>query len=230
VSLSPFGLDSTSDHALLEGLKKLAALSVGLEADLLVHWGEVESRGLALELGFRSLFSYCVEVLHFSESVAFHRITAARAARRFPQILERLRSGELHLSGLRLLLPQLTAENCVELLDLARHQSKRAIEERLADRAPKPDAKAVLRRRPERVAVSEPLVLDSPAPPPPLRSQRRASLGGAAAGSRQGAVHGGPRRTQTRGRRRCCATRSPTAISVESSTERSTRCCGMYGA
>jgi 5-methylcytosine-specific restriction endonuclease McrA len=165
VSLTPFGLCSTSDHALLEGLKSLVERGVGLEADLLAHLGEVEARGLALELGFRSLFSYCVEVLHFSESVAFHRITAARAARRFPQILERIRSGELHLSGLRLLLPQMTAENCAELLDLARHQSKRVIEERLADRAPKPDAPAQLRRLAERLAVPKALAPDSPGPP-----------------------------------------------------------------
>jgi len=181
VSLSPFDLHGTPDQALLEGLANLATRGAGLEADLLVHLGEVEARGLALELGFRSLFSYCVEALHFSESVAFHRITAARAARRFPQILERIRSEELHLSGLRLLLPQMTAENCGELLDLARHQSKRTIEERLADRAPKPDVPAQLRRLPERVAVSKPLVLDSPAPPPALAVRARPStepLGG----------------------------------------------------
>jgi 5-methylcytosine-specific restriction endonuclease McrA len=170
VSLAQLDLCSTPDHALLEGLKTLALRGAELEADLLVHLGEVDSRGLALELGFRSLFSYSVEVLHFSESVAFHRITAARAARRFPQILERIRSGELHLSGLRLLLPQLTAENCGELLDLARHQSKRAIEERLADRAPKPDVPAQLRRIPERTAISKPLMLDSPAPAPAMAS------------------------------------------------------------
>jgi len=166
VSPSPFDLRSTSDSALLESMRDLAARGAGLEADLLVHLGEVEVRGLALELGFRSLFAYCVEVLHFSESIAFHRITAARASRRFPQILERIRSGELHLSGLRLLQPHLTDENCGELLELARHQTKRAIEERLADRAPKPDAPAQLRRLPERVATSRPLVLDSQAAPP----------------------------------------------------------------
>ncbi len=170
MSLTPFDLRSTSDQVLLEGLSNLAARAAGLEADLLVHLGEVEARGLALQLGFRSLFSYCVEVLHFSESIAFHRITAARAARRFPQILERIRSGELHLSGLRLLLPHLTAESCCELLDLARHQSKREIEKRLANRTPKPDAKAVLRRLPERASVSKPLALDSPAPPPAVAS------------------------------------------------------------
>jgi len=44
VSLSPFGLCSTSDHALLEGLKSLAVRGVELEADLLVHLGELEAR------------------------------------------------------------------------------------------------------------------------------------------------------------------------------------------
>jgi hypothetical protein len=103
-------------------------------------------------------------VLHFSESVAFHRITAARAARRFPEVLERIRSGELHLSGLRLLLPHLAPESCEAMLDLARHESKRAIEQKLADRAPKPDAPAQVRRLPEPAAPAKPLALDAPAP------------------------------------------------------------------
>jgi hypothetical protein len=133
-------------------LKKLTADETHLEADLLVHLGEVEARGLALQKGFPSLFAYCVEVLHFSEWAAYHRIAAARAVREFPLVLERVRSGEIHLSGLRLLLPHLNAGNCRELLDLARHRSKRAIEESLADRAPKPDVLAQVRRLPEPVA------------------------------------------------------------------------------
>ncbi len=165
MSLTPFDLCSTSNQALLDALSNLSARGAGLEADLLVYLSEVDVRGVVLNLGFNSLFSYCVEVLHFSESVAFHRITAARATRGFPQILERIRSGELHLSGLRLLAPHLTTENCGELLDLARHQSKRAIEERLANRAPKPDAPGQLRRLPDRAAQSKPLTLDSPAAP-----------------------------------------------------------------
>jgi hypothetical protein len=168
VSLSPFALRATPDAALLEALKRLATRSAELEADLLVHLGEVDARGLALERGYRSLHAYCVEVLHFSEAVAFHRITAARAVRRFPEILERIRGGELHLSGLRLLIPHLTPEACAGLLDLARHQSKRAIEERLADRAPKPDAPAQVRRLPEPAVPTKPLALDAaPAVPPP---------------------------------------------------------------
>ncbi len=160
MSLSPFSLRTLPDHALLEGLRALSERDCGLEADLLVHLGEVEARGLHAAQGFKSLFAYCVEVLHFSESVAWHRIAAARAARSYPLILERVRSGELHLSGLRLLLPHLTQANHVELLDLARHKSKRAIEELLADRAPKPDAPVFVRRVVERPAPS-------PAPPGP---------------------------------------------------------------
>ncbi len=167
MSLSPFSLRTTPDHILLEVLAKLAARDVELEAELLVHIGEVDARGLALAKGFRSLHAYCVEVLHFSESAAFHRITAARAVRRFPEILARIRSGELHLSGLRLLEPHLTRENCKELLDLARHQSKRAIEEKLADRAPRPDAPSLVRRLPEPVTAAKPAVLAAPPPAAP---------------------------------------------------------------
>jgi hypothetical protein len=165
VSTSPFALRGAPDGALLDSLTDLARRGARLEADLLVHLGEVDARGLALARGFSSLFAYCVEVLHFSESIAFHRITAARAVRRFPAILERMREGELHLSGLRLLLPHLTEANCRELLDLARHQSKRAIEQRLADRNPKPDVPAQVRRLPEPSSAVEPRVLETNAAP-----------------------------------------------------------------
>jgi hypothetical protein len=63
--------------------------------------------------------------------------------------LDHLRRGELHLSGVKLLAPHPTAENHVELLERARHRSKRAIEALLADRAPKPDAAALVRRLPQ---------------------------------------------------------------------------------
>ena len=81
MSLSPFSLRTLPDHALLEGLRALAARDSCLEADLLVHLGEVDASKLHVAQGFSSLFAYCMDVLHFSESVAFQRIGAARAAR-----------------------------------------------------------------------------------------------------------------------------------------------------
>jgi 5-methylcytosine-specific restriction endonuclease McrA len=173
VSLSPFSLRTTPDHVLLADLQRLAASHAELEAELLVHLGEVDARKLHLAQGFSSLFAYCLEVLHFSESVAFQRIGAARAARAFPLILERVRSGELHLSGLRLLVPHLTQANHVELLDRARHRSKRAIEEMLADRAPKPDAPAAVRRMIQPAAAPAALEFPAATPSPAAESVAR---------------------------------------------------------
>ena len=73
---------------LLERVRKLVQRGNVLEAELLVHLGEVDARQLYLEEGCSSMFTYCQQVLHFAECVAYKRIQAARAARRHPQILE----------------------------------------------------------------------------------------------------------------------------------------------
>ncbi len=141
-------LNTVSDHKLLRGLDELVAKSRQDEADLLGYLAEVDQRKLYLEQGYSSMYRYCTEVLHFSEATAFHRIGAARAARSYPLLLERIREGALHLAGANLLAPRLTPENHGELLDLARHKSKRAIEELLADRAPNPDVPGQVRKLP----------------------------------------------------------------------------------
>ncbi len=138
-----------SDSRLLRGLGELVAKSRQDEADLLACIAEVDQRKLYLGQGYSSMHRYCTEVLHFSEATAFHRIGTARASRTYPLLLERVREGALHLSGASLLAPRLTPENHAELLDLARHKSKRAIEELLANRAPKPDVPAQVRKLPD---------------------------------------------------------------------------------
>ena len=142
-------LKTVTDHKLLRGLDELVAESRHNEADLLAYIAEVDHRKLYLEQGCSSMFGYCTEVLHFSEAQASHRIHAARAARAYPVVFERIRKGELHVAGLSLLAAVLTPENHEELLERARHKSKRAIEVLLADRAPKPDVPARVRQLPE---------------------------------------------------------------------------------
>ena len=61
-------------------------------AELLAHLGEIDARRLYLEEACSSMFVYCVRVLHFSESTAYKRITAARTARRHPEVLEAVRT------------------------------------------------------------------------------------------------------------------------------------------
>jgi cell division inhibitor SulA len=96
------------------------------------------------------MFIYCLRVLHFAEGVAYKRIQAARAARRYPQILEALRAGDLHLTAISLLAPRLTESNCAELVRAARHLGADEIRRMLADREPKPAASTLVRRIPIR--------------------------------------------------------------------------------
>ncbi len=142
-------LKTLSNHKLLRELDELVAKSHHDEAELLAHLAEVDRRELYLEQGCSCMYRYCTEVLHFSEATAFHRIRAARAARSYPLLLERIREGAIHLSGANLLAPALTLDNHVELLDLAHHKSKRAIEVLLANRAPKPDVPGRVRKLPD---------------------------------------------------------------------------------
>ncbi len=77
-----------------------------MEAELLVHLGEIDERKLYLDRAFSSMFAFCVGELGFSEDAAYNRIGVARAARRLPVILEAVRSGQVHLTGLRLLVSE----------------------------------------------------------------------------------------------------------------------------
>jgi hypothetical protein len=118
-------------------------------AELLALLAEVDARRLYLGEGCSSLFAYGTQVLHLSEHAAYHRIEAARAARQYPLILERVASGDLTLTAVAMLRPHLTAENHRTLLESARHKSKREVEYQIACLAPKVAAKALIRRLPD---------------------------------------------------------------------------------
>ena len=81
------GLSQIPSDRLLAELSLLARRGRAVEAELLAFIGEVDSRRLFLREGCASMFRYCVEVLHFSEAAAFKRIAAARAGRKFPDLL-----------------------------------------------------------------------------------------------------------------------------------------------
>jgi hypothetical protein len=95
-----------------------------------------------------SMFAYCTEILQLSESEAYLRIAVARAARKLTILLEMLRDGRLHLSGIEKLASHLTEANRDKLLKRATHQSKRQVEKLIAEIAPKPDVAPAIRRLP----------------------------------------------------------------------------------
>jgi hypothetical protein len=142
-------LQSVPDDELLRRLAELVSQSRRVEADLVAHIGEVDERRLFARQAFPSMFAYCTEHLHLSEAEAYRRITVARAARQFPALLDRLRDGRLHLSGLARLVPLLTAENSEALLKRAMHLTTRQIEALVAELAPRPDVPSTIRKLPQ---------------------------------------------------------------------------------
>lgn len=137
-----------SDQDLISQLHRLASHERTATVELVAHLAELDTRRLHLPLGFGSLFAYCTEELHLAEHAAYNRIEAARAARRFPVILDRLSDGSLNLSALRLLAPHLTAENHEVVLRQAAGMSKRSVEQLVAALAPRADAPAFVRKLP----------------------------------------------------------------------------------
>ena len=142
------GLKGLSSDQLLAQLLDLVHRGRKLEADLIAYLAEVDERRLYLREGCTSMFAYCVRVLRFADAVAYKRIAAMRAARRYPELLTALREGDLHLTAVSLLAPRLTAENLTELLVAARHRTANEIRRMLADRQPKPDLVSSVRRLP----------------------------------------------------------------------------------
>lgn len=165
-----------SDRALLVETERAAANERSATGRLIELLSEVDARRLYLGQGCASLFTYCTQILHLSEHAAYGRIEAARAARRFPLVLERLVSGELTLSAIGLLRPHLNADNHRELLNAGRHKSKRQIEELVARLSPQSPAPSMVRKLPTTVARQESgSTREDPIIPPAAASTSEAS-------------------------------------------------------
>jgi 5-methylcytosine-specific restriction endonuclease McrA len=139
-------IERLCDRDLLAHLRRAAATERRATAELIALLMEMDARRLYLAEGCSSLFTYCTQVLHLSEHAAYGRIEAARAARRFATVLERLSDGSINLTAVGLLAPHLTPANHLEVLDRARHKTKREVEQLVAQLSPKPDVQPVIRK------------------------------------------------------------------------------------
>jgi hypothetical protein len=162
---------SLSDGALVEHVGALVAHERQVTADLVESLGELDARQLYLPAGCSSLFIYCTRVLHLSEGAAYDRIQSARCARRFPQILDRLRDGSLTVAAVCLLRPVITEQNVDRLLAAAAHKSKREVERFVVEIRPLPAVPSTVRKMPTPPAPSsptEPIFLTSLQPRRPV--------------------------------------------------------------
>ncbi|HWZ90975.1 MAG TPA: hypothetical protein VNW92_19070, partial [Polyangiaceae bacterium] len=173
-------LGDVADSDVQEELTRLLASGSRTEARIIAHLAAVEERRLHLVAGSSSLFDYCCHRLRLGESEAFHRITAARLARRFPAIFGLIEQRAIHLTAVCLLRDYLTPENHRELLEEASGKTKVQIQELLARRFPRPDVASTIRKLPPPRAP-----VPVPAPALALSRLARSSEAGAANESRK---------------------------------------------
>jgi len=126
-------LQTLSDDELVARLESLCRVERTVGADIVAHLMEVKRRRLDLDLGYSSLFSYCVERLGFSSDVAYKRMQAAQAAQAYPDVLGHMESGALTLSSLAVLVPHLD-EHGPGLIEQALGKSKRDVQRLVAER------------------------------------------------------------------------------------------------
>src|SRR6188768_1234218 len=142
-----------SDDELLARMKASSAHSREDTAELIANLIQVARRGLHRSQGPGKLFGYLTRVLRFSDAAAWNRIQAARAVRRFPEILDLLADGTINMTTIRLLNPHLTSDNWRALMDEAAGKGTREIKKIVARLAPKPDVATAIRKLPASSAV-----------------------------------------------------------------------------
>jgi hypothetical protein len=157
-------IDELSDHDLLARIERAAEDERHATAHLIALLMEFDSRKLYLREGFSSMFTFCTGALHCSEHAAYNRIEAARTARRFPILLQSIAEGAITLAAVRLLGPHLTPENHRDVLERARHRSKREVEQLVATLHPRPDVATAIRKLPSQAPRAVPATLTEERP------------------------------------------------------------------
>jgi 5-methylcytosine-specific restriction endonuclease McrA len=90
---------SLEKSELLQCTQDLVATEIKTTMALIEHLREIDRRLLFLEMGFSSLFEFCVKHLGLSEGSTQRRISAMKLIRDIPEAKQKLESGEMTLSN-----------------------------------------------------------------------------------------------------------------------------------
>jgi hypothetical protein len=138
-------MESTSARDLDRRLADLVRRERHLAVQFVVELAGFAKRELYRELGYTSLFYYCVRQLGLSKSSAFRRSEAARLIARFPVIADRLAEGRLSIRALVELREVLTEENHAGVLTRAEGKSQEEAQCLAVEYRPKPVPRDVVR-------------------------------------------------------------------------------------
>jgi hypothetical protein len=163
-------MESTSARDLDRRLADLVRSERHLVVQFVVELAGFASRELYRELGYTSLFSYCVRQLGLSKSSAFRRSEVARLIARFPVIAVQLAEGRLSIRALVELREVLTAENHAGVLSRAEGKSQEEAQILAVEYRPKPVPRDVVRVLPMPPAPPTSSVPPGPSGSPPASS------------------------------------------------------------
>src|ERR1700686_1271731 len=138
-------MESTSARDLDRRLADLVRSERHLVVQFVVELAGFAERKLYRELGYTSLFYYCVRQLGLSKSSAFRRSEVARLIARFPVIADRLAEGRLSIRALVELREVLTEENHAGVLTRAEGKSQEEAQLLAVEYKPKPVPRDVVR-------------------------------------------------------------------------------------
>jgi len=164
-------LEALSNDELDRSAQTLVRAENQSVAKLIAHLAEMSSRNTALQMGYRSLYDYCIKRLNLSEGAVPARVHVANVCQRFPSLLVALAEGQVSLTVASLVAPHLTDDNVERLLCDCAGKTRRATEEYLVSLRPKPVFAPSIRKRPSREVLPTPVVpqpVAGPAPEPKL--------------------------------------------------------------
>ncbi len=141
-------MESTSARDIDRRLADMVRSERNLVVQFVVELAGFAKRELYRELGYTSLFYYCVRQLGLSKSSAFRRSEVARLIARFPVIADQLAGGQLSVRALVELREVLTEENHAEVLARAVHKSQEEAQLLAVECQPKPVPRDVVRALP----------------------------------------------------------------------------------
>ncbi|MDR3608238.1 MAG: HNH endonuclease signature motif containing protein [Oligoflexia bacterium] len=86
------------DQSLISSTRELVKQELKITAEILHYLREIERRKLFADLGYGSLFEFCVRELKYSESAAQRRISSMRLLKELPALEAKIETGALSLT------------------------------------------------------------------------------------------------------------------------------------
>jgi hypothetical protein len=119
-------LSRVSNQELISGVLGLRGEEREMVLSILYHLQEIDTRRLYAELGYSSLYDYCVRALKYSEASAYRRITAARCIKENQSLADLFLRGEVSLTSIAMASKGIK-EASIAIEDIA-GKSKREVE------------------------------------------------------------------------------------------------------